>query len=315
MSSTHARGAALRQFALHPRVPLATPIKDPSYRAPPPLGRLRLQARGPSLFRFEQRTEQKYLTAIRYASRLIEGYFVTPHRILGRVEYNVVGSRIDIRIPYFAPDASVPSDDDVIGLNHVLTALAQQQDPSAAVVIHLHRVRQPQLDAKMLACLIARNIPREGERKVLKSLPTLLPTVRPDAPLDVARSGVLPAYVVGWHVYVKGPLNRSDNTSVKFKASGGTISRGMSTKSGIMVDHGRCVQVVRPKGPFCVRVTLFTKRWDEATEWRDQVGLKSRFAGTDVRLLFYSSLYFVADLGAVRGKALARTLYTILHCN
>jgi hypothetical protein len=221
---------------------------------------------------------------MRYASRIIEGYFQTEHRILGRVEYNVSGHRLDIRIPYFAPDVHVPSDDDLLGLNDVLAALAQQQDPLAQVRVTLHRVRQPTLDAKMLATLIGRNVPREGAQRVLRSLPSLLPTVRPDAPLAM-HPGTLPAYLVGWHVYIKGPLDKKTNMSVKFKAVGGTVSRG-DARRGVVADHGRCVQIMRPKGPMCVRVTLFSKRWVDLDEWRDAIASsRNRHVGQDVRPL------------------------------
>jgi len=222
----------------------------------------------PVAFRWSRRSERPLLTAFSHANKLLEAAINSQNRVLGRPTYSVYGQRVVIRAPFFAPDAHVPSDEEAYSLGQALKKLFSGRsfqllgdlDPiqavgsgiEAEVQLKLHRVKQPQLDAQMLAEIIGRNVLNLGVQRVLNDVKNWLPTIRPEVLLE--NQTALPGHITGFRVDVRGIFPGNAMAS-KHSTAFGTFSQ----RPGTVRDFALKV-FTSSYGTFGVKVTLQMKR-------------------------------------------------------
>ena len=164
-------------------------------------------------FRWTRRSERPLLTAMNHLNKVLEGTINTTTRLLGRPTYAVHGRRLVVKAPFYAGnDAGVPTVVQAVSLQRALQKTIEQAGAKGTTIqLKLHRVRQPQLDAKILADLIARNVSMYGASRVIGAVRSWIPAVRPEATgsltastSSVPKHALLPGYITGFCVTVKG---------------------------------------------------------------------------------------------------------------
>lgn len=226
----------------------------------------------PAAFRWTRRSERPLLTSLEHLTRILEGALVTPTRLIGRPTYSVQGRKIVVTAPYYAgADANVPTPQQSVSLQRALQKtvdLAGAQ--GTAVQLRLHRVRQPQLDAKILAELVGRNVAQFGPTRTLGEIRRWVPAVRPEAAASSStavastsssedavirpKHALLPAYITGYSVTVKG-IFAGDPKAVKHVAAWGSYAERPGSLRDFALTRFR-----GPSGVCSVKVVLQIQR-------------------------------------------------------